>query len=318
MESTQVFSGGNLARRLADNMEKVISGKRGILEKAAIACISGGHILLEDVPGTGKTTLAKALARSLDCQFQRIQFTPDLLPADITGGSVFYQKTGEFEFRRGPVFTHVLLADELNRAAPRTQSALLECMEERQVSADGRTYPLEAPFLVLATQNPLETAGTFPLPEAQLDRFFMRLSLGYPDREAEREMLDRFASGSPLEELQPIASREEILKAQEDVRNILVSDAVREYLVELAERSRSHEKIRLGVSPRGVLALLRAAQARAFLMGRDYVLPDDVKEMAVPVLAHRLLCKGGRTQDSTAYAEEAAASLVAETPAPEI
>ncbi|NLB38349.1 MAG: MoxR family ATPase [Clostridiales bacterium] len=256
------------------------------------ALIAGGHVLLEDVPGTGKTVLAKSLARSLDCAFSRIQFTPDLLPNDITGASVYSMQTGEFTFRRGPVFTHILLADEINRATPRTQAALLECMEERQVTEGGVTHALERPFLVLATQNPVEIQGTFPLPEAQLDRFLMRLTPGYPSSEEAMTILDRFITEEPLETLAPVATREEILAAQDGFRQTMVSDAIRAYIVALCEKTRQGETVRLGVSPRGMLALLRASQALACVRGRDYVTPDDAQALAVPVLSHRIIVRG--------------------------
>lgn len=289
MEIVQV---SRLAATIQSNVEQVIVGKAEVIQKALICLLCEGHILLEDLPGTGKTTLAKALARSVDCAFGRIQFTPDLLPGDLTGYNFYNQKTNEFFFKRGAVFTGVLLADEINRATPRTQSSLLECMEERQVTVDGVCYPLESPFLVIATQNPVETQGTFPLPEAQLDRFFMRLSMGYPDARAEQAMLERFVQGSPLQALGPVASREELIEAQAAVRQVRVSPAVRQYIVELVRLTREHEKIRLGASPRGALALLRAAQGCAAVKGRAYVIPDDVKEILPDVLCHRLIVHG--------------------------
>lgn len=294
-----------LAGRLEANMGLAVKGKNEVLHKVTLCVLCGGHILLEDVPGTGKTTLCKALARSLGLGFNRVQFTPDLLPSDLTGMHYFDQKTQEFHFRPGPVFTNILLADEINRATPRTQSSLLECMEERQVSLDGETRKLEAPFLVAATQNPIEIQGTFPLPEAQLDRFFMRLSMGYPAHEAEREMLTGYVSGQPLDELQPVVTREELLEAQRQMRMVHIAPEVQDYVLRLVEATRTHEKIRLGVSPRGSIALARAAQAAAAAAGRDYVLPDDVKAVAPDVLCHRILCKAA----SHAQAAEAAKLL---------
>lgn len=282
----------DLARRLRENIGRVIIGREREIELLLTALLAGGHVLMEDVPGTGKTTLAKALARSLDCRFARVQFTPDLLPADITGVQVYSQKTEAFQFVKGPAFTNILLADELNRATPRTQSALLECMEERQITEGGETYPLAAPFLVIATQNPVETQGTFPLPEAQLDRFLMRLPMGCPEGEEAVAMLRRFQSGQPLEELSPVARGEEVVEAARLCRICRVSDDVMRYLVALCEAARDPERVRLGPSPRAMLMLMRACQAYAAVQGRDYVVPDDAKALAVPVLAHRLILRG--------------------------
>ena len=282
-----------LAAKVRENMEKVMVGKSGEIELILTALICGGPVLLDDVPGTGKTVTAKALARSLDCDFRRIQFTPDLLPSDVTGMSVFNQKESVFEFRPGPAFTSILLADEINRATPRTQSALLECMEERQITVDGETHVLAEPFFVIATQNPVESSGAFPLPEAQLDRFLFRLSLGYPDVNGELMILDRFMKDSPLEVLQPVATGAEILAAREACRGVEVSEPVRRYMVELVDASRTAADVALGVSPRGLLWLMRASQAYAAVQGRAYVLPDDVKKLAVPVFAHRLITRTG-------------------------
>ncbi len=282
-----------LSARIKENVEKVIISSGDHLDLLLTALIAGGHVLLDDVPGTGKTVTAKALARSRGVDMKRIQFTPDLLPGDVTGMSVFNQKENAFEFREGPAFTNVLLADEINRATPRTQSALLECMEEKQITADGVTRSLGRPFFVIATQNPVETGGTFPLPEAQLDRFLMRLRPGYPGSEGEKQILDRFINNDPLAELESVASGEELLAAQESVTSVQVSDPVRRYIVSLTEATRTPADVSLGVSPRGMLWMLRAAQAWAAIHGRDYVLPDDVKKLAPPVFAHRLVTRSG-------------------------
>jgi len=277
------------AQRVKDNIACVIVGKDDVVELLLTALFCEGHVLLEDVPGIGKTTLAKSLARSLGCSFQRIQFTPDLLPSDITGVSVFSQKTNDFEYRPGPLVAQIVLADEINRAGPRTQSALLEAMEERQVTVDGVTRPLPRPFLVLATQNPIELEGTFPLPEAQVDRFFMRLAIGYPDEDEERAVLRRFRESNPLGDLAPVVGADEILKLQKAVRQVFVHPAVEEYIVRLTRATRQHDAIQLGASPRGSLSLYHAAQAWAAIQGRDYVLPDDVKRLIQPVLGHRII-----------------------------
>jgi MoxR-like ATPase len=271
------------------NVERVIIGKRDVIELALTALLCEGHVLIEDVPGTGKTTLAKAIARSLDCSFHRIQFTPDLLPSDVTGIYFFNQKSQEFEFRPGPILAQVILADEINRATPRTQAALLEAMQEHQVSVDLETLPLPRPFLVLATQNPIELEGTFPLPEAQVDRFLMKIRIGYPDEQDENDMLLRFERQDPLENLQPVLQASELLSLQEHVRTIRVEDSVREYLVKVTRATRGHPAVELGVSPRGSLALFKTSQALAALRGRDFVIPDDVKYLAPSVLTHRIL-----------------------------
>ena len=305
-------------RALADNVreriQKVIVGKSDTVELMLCAMIARGHVLLEDVPGTGKTVMAKSLAKSLDCAFSRIQFTPDLLPSDVTGLSIFNARTENFEFKPGPVFTNILLADEINRATPRTQSALLECMEERQVTESGVTRALDEPFLVVATQNPVETQGTFPLPEAQLDRFLIRLKLGYPDTQGAMQILRRFISDSPLEELKPVVKRADIVAAQSALKGVEASAPVMSYITALCERTRQLEQVQLGVSPRGMLALMRASQAHALVEGRDFVTPDDVRAMAEPVLAHRIVVRGmyGRSGQGELIVAEALKS----TPVP--
>lgn len=283
--------------KLLTNIEKVIVGKEEIIRQLLISLICGGHVLLEDVPGTGKTLLAKTLSRSLDLQFNRVQFTPDLLPTDITGIHYFNQKMGEFVFRKGPIFTNILLADEINRATPRTQSALLECMEERQVSIDGETYCLEAPFMVIATQNPIEILGTFPLPEAQLDRFLMKLYMGYPQTAEGVEILKRFRAENPLEDLSAVAGRDDFAGIKDIFRNTYVSEDIYGYIVKIVEATRTHPDVVLGVSPRGSQALLKTSQALAAISGRDYVLPDDVKRMVKPVLAHRMVTRHAGNED---------------------
>ncbi len=277
------------AAKLSDNIQKVIVGKDEIIDLTLIAMLCEGHLLLEDVPGTGKTTLAKTMARSLGCSFQRIQFTPDLLPSDVTGIYYYNQKVQEFEFRPGPIFSQVLLADEINRATPRTQSALLEAMQERQSTVDVATHQLPRPFLVLATQNPIELEGTFPLPEAQLDRFLMKIALGYPTREDENRILLRFERVDPLDELESVVDPATIIEMQTQVREIRVEASVRNYIVNVCRATRNHSEIELGASPRATMALYRTCQALAAIRGREYVLPDDVKTMAPFVLTHRLI-----------------------------
>jgi MoxR-like ATPase len=278
-----------IAQKIVDNVEEVIVGKYDAVQLTVVALLCEGHLLIEDVPGTGKTMLAKAVSRSLGCDFRRIQFTPDMLPSDVTGVSVFNQKTREFEFRPGPVMAQIVLTDEINRATPKTQSALLEAMEERQITVDGVTYPMEQPFLVLATQNPIEYEGTFPLPEAQLDRFMLRISLGYPSTSDEITVLDRQQHSHPVTRIQQVVSAEELVQAQQRIKGVYIDDLVKEYIVRLVRATRKHPDIYLGASPRGSLALYKTGQARAAIMGRDYVIPDDVKALAMETLAHRLI-----------------------------
>jgi MoxR-like ATPase len=276
-------------KQLIDNIEKVIVGKRETVELAVIGLLCQGHLLIEDVPGVGKTMLARSLAKSIGCQFSRIQFTPDMLPSDVTGVSIYNQVSKEFEFRSGPIVAQVVLADEINRATPKTQAALLEAMDERQITVDGITHVLPLPFIVLATQNPIEYEGTFPLPEAQLDRFFLKVRLGYPTEYEEIQIMERQQFRHPIEEIEEVVAADEVIEAQEAVKSIYVSDGIKNYVVELTRRTREYPDVYLGASPRGSLSLYRAGQARAAMYGRDYVLPDDIKGLAEPALGHRVI-----------------------------
>jgi MoxR-like ATPase len=290
-------------KQLDENMRSVVLGKPEVVRMCLVALLAGEHVLLEDVPGVGKTLVGKALAKSLDGHFCRLQFTPDLLPSDIVGSSLFNSKTSEFEYKEGPIFANVVLADEINRAPPRTQSALLEAMSDCQVSVDGVTYPLPKPFIVIATQNPFEFEGTYSLPESQLDRFLVRISMGYPDRDAERQVLASHRDGEPVENLQPVLGTEQVVAVQKEVRRIRVDDSIYEYLLDLVAATRESDELHVGVSTRGVLSLYRAAQASALIDDRDYVVPDDVKQLAVPVLAHRVVTKGFLQADSREAAQ---------------
>jgi len=312
MEIRQV---SELAGAVRENVAKVIVGKEGVIDLVVTALFAGGHVLLEDVPGTGKTKLAKALARSVDAQFRRVQFTPDRLPSDLTGIHFFNQQEGRFTFRAGPVFTNILLADEINRATPRTQSSLLECMEEKQVTIDGETRIPGAPFFVIATQNPIETQGTFPLPEAQMDRFLMQVAMGYPDREQGRDILRRFIREDPLSELAPVCTGDAVIEAGAACRGVYVHEAVMDYLLAVAEQTRTHEAVALGVSPRGCLAMLRAVQVLAAIRGRDFATPDDVRTLTVPVYAHRILLAGASRRKS-ASVPALLEAILAQVPAP--
>lgn len=304
------------AHRIREAMESVIEGKADVIRLTLTVLLAEGHLLIEDVPGVGKTMLAKALARSIDCPVRRVQFTPDLLPSDITGVSAYNQQTREFEFKPGPVFANIVVGDEINRASPKTQSALLECMEEHQVTVDGITYELDTPFMVIATQNPIEMEGTYPLPEAQRDRFTARIAMGYPEPTAELEMLDVHGAASPLDKLEPVATTAEIKALIDAVRSIYVSPAVKRYAIDLVTATRQTSELRLGASPRSTLQLVRAARAHAAMAGRDYVIPDDIQELAVPVLAHRLL-PSIEAQGQRRIPEQVVADLVRRVPVPE-
>jgi MoxR-like ATPase len=289
LDRTQVDWLAGTAHRIQERIETVVEGKAEVVRLALTVLLAEGHLLIEDVPGVGKTLLAKALARALDCTVRRIQFTPDLLPSDVTGVTVYDQHRGEFEFKPGAIFANLVVGDEINRASPKTQSSLLECMGEHQVTVDGTTYHLEAPFMVIATQNPVEMEGTYPLPEAQRDRFMARVAMGYPGPDAELRMLGGHGAANPLEDMQPVADTSDVVKLIETVRAVYVSDEVKQYVISLVGATREHPELRLGASPRATLHLMRAARAHAILSGRGFVLPDDIKHLAVPVLAHRLI-----------------------------
>ena len=313
--SVDVTRIGELASQLRESVQRVVVGKSDVIDLAIIAVICRGHVLVEDVPGIGKTTMAKALAQSLGCTFSRIQLTPDLMPTDVLGVNFYNQKTGDFEFRAGPIFSQVILADEINRATPRTQSAMLEAMQERQVTVDGQTRRLNEPFLVLATQNPIELEGTFPLPEAQLDRFMIRIKLGYPSAEEESDILQRFERDTTLPDLDAVTGAKELREMQRLVTTVRVEDIIRDYIVELVQSTRSNDGLTLGASPRAALALYKTAQARAALDGRDFVTPDDVKALAETTLAHRvILTSNSRLRGRTA--EQIVAETLSRVPAP--
>lgn len=284
------------ATLISDNIKNVIVGKLDVSDMILTALIAGGHVLLEDVPGTGKTMIAKSFAKSIDAAFSRIQFTPDLLPSDITGINYYNQKAGDFTFRKGPIFSNIILADEINRATPRTQSALLECMEERQVTVDGESYPLSMPFIVIATQNPIETAGTYQLPEAQLDRFLLKISMGYPDKQEELAILNRFKSSNPFDILKNVCDRQDIQDMCAEAKSVFVHESIMNYIIDIVAKTREHETVAIGVSPRGTLNMINAVRAYAYIKGRHYVIPEDVKKLAVNVFAHRLVLKHGMTR----------------------
>ncbi len=306
----------NLIAKLQNNIAQVVLGKDEVIRLTVVALLAGEHVLLEDVPGVGKTLTGKAMARSISGEFRRIQFTPDLLPTDITGSSVFNSRTQEFTFNRGPIFANIMLADEINRATPRTQSALLEAMSERQVSVDGQTNPLPKPFMVIATQNPVEFEGTYPLPESQLDRFLLRIPVGYPAREIELQVLTSHREGEPVDNLQPVLNCEQVMSLQNGVRQVKVEDSINQYVLDIVQATRRCEDLHVGASPRGALALYRAAQASAMVARRSYVVPDDVKSLAIPVLAHRVISKGYLHGGQREAVEALIQRLVDEVPVP--
>ena len=312
----QEFDGAReVAQRIVENVQRVIVGKESAVELGVIALMCQGHALIEDVPGVGKTMLARSIARSAGSTFKRIQFTPDLLPSDITGVSIYNQKTGEFEFKQGPIISQIVLADEINRATPKTQSALLEAMEERQVTVEGVTYPVPRPFMIMATQNPVEYEGTFPLPEAQLDRFLLMISLGYPNTEQELAIVEDQRLNHPIESLQAVTTGDEIIELQESTKQVYVDDLIKQYIVAIVEATRDHPDISLGSSPRGSLALYRGAQAVALHRGRDFALPDDVKELAVPMIGHRMIVSAAARMRGV-DGREVISSIVDQVPVP--
>jgi MoxR-like ATPase len=316
MENFVTSEPNRAIRKLEENIAKVLLGKPEVIRLSVVALLAEGHLLIEDAPGQGKTSLAKAIASSLNCQFTRLQCTPDLLPSDILGSSIYYPNRGEFEFRKGPLFTNIFLADEINRTTPRTQSALLEAMMEHQVSADGQTYPLERPFLVLATQNPFEFEGTYPLPENQMDRFMICTEVGYPSREAEKAVFDSHRLGEPVDTLSPVLSTTELLLLQKQVRAVTLEDSIANYILDLVAATRTHKELSLGVSTRGALALYRAVQSLALVEGRTYVIPDDVKRLASPVLAHRVVCAGIIRESQRQRARQIIRQILETTPVP--
>ncbi len=305
-----------LVQSLEDNIAQAILGKKSAIRLALVALLAEGHLLIEDAPGVGKTSLSKALAFSLGCKFTRLQFTPDMLPSDILGGSVFLPNKGEFEFRPGPIFTQILLADEINRTTPRTQSALLEAMMERQISIEGKTYPLDRPFFVLATQNPYEFEGTYPLPENQLDRFMICMDIGYPDKTAEKAVLLTHRLGEPVDRLKSVVSIDQVLALQAAVREVRMDDSISDYILEIVHRTRSNNELTVGVSTRGAITFSRAVQSHAFVEGREYVIPDDVKQMMLPVLAHRVTCAGMLREGQRKRAQAVLQQLVDRIPVP--
>jgi MoxR-like ATPase len=305
-----------LVQSLEDNIAQAILGKKSAIRLALVALLAEGHLLIEDAPGVGKTSLSKALAFSLGCKFTRLQFTPDMLPSDILGGSVFLPTTGVFEFRPGPIFTQILLADEINRTTPRTQSALLEAMMERQISIEGKTYPLDRPFFVLATQNPYEFEGTYPLPENQLDRFMICMDIGYPDKTAEKAVLLTHRLGEPVDRLKSVISIDQVLALQAAVREVRMDDSISDYILEIVHRTRSNNELTVGVSTRGAITFSRAVQSHAFVEGREYVIPDDVKQMMLPVLSHRVVCAGMLREGQRKRAQAVLQQIVDRVPVP--